>query len=185
VEIKANDLVILSPAAPLSWTAASLAGSAELSVEALRRRLSNQAGPELTACLFRFVEGTGKVLPLNLRFAQAEAPMEPSLQTASIKKDEQGEVLPAIPEAQDQVAVPAQPQPEKSHTPASPQLQPVPTDSNAFSPQNMVEPSPADDSKESRQERIEPATPAAKNDRTSLRVDPQRQVGQLLLSCGG
>lgn len=162
VEIKANDLVILSPAAPLSWTAASLAGSAELSVEALRRRLSNQAGPELTACLFRFVEGTGKVLPLNLRFAQAEAPMEPSLQTASIKKEEQGEVLPAIPEAQDQVAVPAQPQPEKSHTPASPQLQPVPTDSITFSAQNMVEPSPADGTKESRQARIEPATPAAK-----------------------
>jgi len=72
VEIHANDLVIISPATPSSWTASSLAGSAGLSVEALRRRLSNQVGSELKAGLFRFVEGTGKVLPLHLRFAPEE-----------------------------------------------------------------------------------------------------------------
>lgn len=94
MEINANDLVILSPAAPLSWSAASLAGSAELSVEALRRRLSNQAGPELKACLFRFVEGTGKALPLNLRFAQSETP---TVQTAQVQAAiEETKVLPAV-----------------------------------------------------------------------------------------
>jgi hypothetical protein len=73
VEIHANDLVIISPAMPSSWTSSSLAGSAGLSVEALRRRLSNQVGSELKASLFRFVEGSGRVLPLHLRFAPEES----------------------------------------------------------------------------------------------------------------
>ncbi len=91
VEIHANDLVIFSPAPPLSWTAASLAGSADLSVEALRRRLSNVAGLELKAALFRFVEGNGKALPLAMRFAQGE----PSTVETSAQVPTKPAVIPA------------------------------------------------------------------------------------------
>jgi len=91
VEIQSNDLVIFSPAPPLSWTSASLSGSADLSVEALRRRLSNAAGLELKAVLFRFVEGSGKALPLSMRFAQSES--------SAVESASQAPVMPVVPPA--------------------------------------------------------------------------------------
>ncbi len=90
-EIHANDLIIFTPAPPLTWTSGSFVGSAELSIEALRRRLSNGVGPELKAALFRFVEGNGKALPLNMRFAQSETTQPESSVQPTVK-------APAVPD---------------------------------------------------------------------------------------
>jgi len=126
-EIHANDLVIFTPAAPLSWTSASLNGSADLSVEALRRRLANGVGPELTAALFRFVEGNGKALPLNLRFAQSE--------TSTVEPTSQAPAQAPAVMAQN----PSEPAAESE--PAQAEVKPQPPEIAGMPEETVVEPS--------------------------------------------
>jgi hypothetical protein len=124
VEISANDVLILTPSAPLTWNATSLSGSAGLSVESLRRRLSNQAGPELKAAVFRFVEGTGKMLPVNMRFAQSEAPDEVSQPVAPVTPPATNvpPILAAVPVDQNVPHAHEKPEPIAAEVPSQPKV---------------------------------------------------------------
>lgn len=56
-----GDLLLFSHRPPSSWTADSLAGSPPLSLDQIRRRLFNQAGPDLLAALIRIQPGKGEI----------------------------------------------------------------------------------------------------------------------------
>lgn len=83
-QIQPGDLLLLSPSPPESWTPAALAGSPQLTLNQLRRRLLNQAGSELQAAVIQFQSGAGqihflkpKALPETPPTAGAGAPAAP------------------------------------------------------------------------------------------------------------
>lgn len=67
VELQPGSLLFFSANPPNSWTVQNLAGSPALSVDALRRRLLNQAGNTLQAAVFQFQPGKGQILRRRLR----------------------------------------------------------------------------------------------------------------------
>jgi hypothetical protein len=82
-----NDLIILSPQPPGTWTNTALQNAHKQGIESLRRRLISQAGNELNAILIQALRGTGK-----LRLMRPKPP-SPMVQPAS----DSG--LPATPPA--------------------------------------------------------------------------------------
>lgn len=65
-EIHEGDTVLFAALPSPSWSAESFAGSTKLSVEALSRRLYNQAGTDLRAAMVRFTSGRGVVMQNSL-----------------------------------------------------------------------------------------------------------------------
>ena len=57
-----DSLVLFSPDPPPAWNENSLANSGSLGLDALHRRLVNQAGSELRAATFRLAQGSGQLL---------------------------------------------------------------------------------------------------------------------------
>jgi hypothetical protein len=72
-----NDLIILSPKPPGTWTTAALQNAHKQGIESLRRRLISQGGNELNAVLIQALRGTGK-----LRLMRPKPP-SPMVQPAS------------------------------------------------------------------------------------------------------
>lgn len=66
-EIQPGDLLVLSPNPAATWTEKTLAGSPVLTLDALRRRLLNQVGPELRAAVIQLQSGKGVVHRLKPR----------------------------------------------------------------------------------------------------------------------
>lgn len=93
-ELAAGDLILFSANPPASWTAASLAGSTTLAADALRRRLFNQAGPDLQAVVFQFAEGNGRIEQKAFRPISA-VPSQPAVVQKKV------EPLPVTPAAGD------------------------------------------------------------------------------------
>lgn len=77
VQVKPGDVLVFSPEPPDVWTTSSLAGSAGLTLEHLRRRLLNGTGPNLQAVVVKFQTGNGEVHALRHRSTtpQSAAPM--------------------------------------------------------------------------------------------------------------
>lgn len=67
VALQAGCLLFFSANPPASWTVQNLAGSPALSIDALRRRLLNQAPGQLQAAVFQFQPGKGQILRRRLR----------------------------------------------------------------------------------------------------------------------
>ena len=87
-EVEPGDLAILCAMPPASWTPGTLMGSPALSVDGLRRRLTNNAGADLVAVVIRMTEGRGQVFRRRLAEtagaiaetppAEKNTPIEPS-----------------------------------------------------------------------------------------------------------
>ncbi|MCC6146947.1 MAG: hypothetical protein IT308_05205 [Anaerolineaceae bacterium] len=65
--LHAKDLLLLSPAPPENWNAATLTGSPQLTFEQLRRRLLSQSGENLQAVVVQFQAGKGAIHRLKPR----------------------------------------------------------------------------------------------------------------------
>ncbi|MDI9443273.1 MAG: hypothetical protein QM844_03805, partial [Planctomycetota bacterium] len=100
-KIEVGDLILLAHRPPESWKPEAFAGSPKLGLEALRRRLFNQAGSELQAVLVRVQPGKGEVTQASLpgrqwpeRETPVESTAEPSVPPAAPASE------PALPESQ-------------------------------------------------------------------------------------
>lgn len=67
-EINENDAILLAPQTNRAWSVEALSGGVFLSIDALARRLFNQAPPNLTGALIKLVAGNGQVSFQPLRF---------------------------------------------------------------------------------------------------------------------
>lgn len=110
--LEPGDLLVFSPAPPASWTPAALQGSPALTFDHLRRRLINQAGPNLQAGVIQFKTGVGEIHAMRLRPVarpvvvesqpQPSVPVEARMQTPASESPEQSEEpisAPAVPSA--------------------------------------------------------------------------------------
>ncbi|HZU87099.1 MAG TPA: hypothetical protein VFF78_06425 [Anaerolineaceae bacterium] len=66
-EIHSTDNLAMCIQPPASWSVEALANSQQISLDALRRRLLNQAGADLSAVVLRFQTGKGQIHRLRLR----------------------------------------------------------------------------------------------------------------------
>jgi hypothetical protein len=73
-----DSLVLFAPDPPPAWNENSLANSGSLGLDALHRRLINQAGSELRAATFRLAEGTGQLLWRKLASSAPAQIIEPA-----------------------------------------------------------------------------------------------------------
>lgn len=72
-----DGLVLFAPDPPPVWSQNSLANSGSLGLDALHRRLVNQAGSELRAATFKLAEGSGLILWRKLAPAASSSRVEP------------------------------------------------------------------------------------------------------------
>lgn len=80
-ELRSDDLIILCPEPPSAWSDQILAGASTLNLEALRRRLLNQAGSNMQAQVIRFIEGKGQVFRRKLIESKPVQPVEKAVST--------------------------------------------------------------------------------------------------------
>ncbi len=73
--IQTGEVLVFCPEPPAAWTPAALAGSPDLTMEHLRRRLLNGIGPNLQAVVLKFQTGSGEGNALRHRSANPAAPM--------------------------------------------------------------------------------------------------------------
>lgn len=144
VEAKVGDVFVMAPKPPTVWTLETLAGSNLVTLEHLRKRLLNQADPDLQAVVVKFQAGPGQVHVLRPRTAQppvtplpAQAPPQsqapqPAAVPAEKETPSAGQPAPAEPAvrppdqatAMDEPAVPAaEISPGTSPTPEPPLVQ--------------------------------------------------------------
>lgn len=111
-EIASGDLLIFTPELPSTWSAAALTGSCEIPLEAFRRRLLNQAPPELRAGLIRVQDGNGLIHRSRLPgSAGAPVPSTPAASVQPVRPDLPQPPLPppSIPAAPAQASAAASP----------------------------------------------------------------------------
>lgn len=65
--IQENDLLLLAPVVPSTWTADAFAGGNSLTIEGLSRRLFNQSGTDLRALVMKFLPGKGALVTRALK----------------------------------------------------------------------------------------------------------------------
>lgn len=84
--LQAGDVLLMCARPPQSWNAANLAGSAQLTLEHLRRRLLVQAEADVFALVFKFQPGKGTLHPLRLTRTHAVAvtPRQPPPQASPV-----------------------------------------------------------------------------------------------------
>ncbi len=111
VEVSSGDVFVMAPYPSEAWTADALAGSSQLTLEHLRKRLLNQANPDLQAVVVKFQPGPGQVHLLRPRGAAAQAPASaaavapevaapaPAVEVPPTPLPASPEVPPAVPEA--------------------------------------------------------------------------------------
>ncbi len=73
LEVTTGDVFVMAPYPSEAWTREALTGSNQLTLEHLRKRLLNQANPELQAVVVKFQPGPGQVHLLRPRGAQTQA----------------------------------------------------------------------------------------------------------------
>ena len=94
VEAKAGDVYVMAPKPPEAWTMETLAGSSLITLEHLRKRLLNQADPDLEAVVVKFQSGPGLVHVLRPRTAQVQ-PVAPAAQPLAPAPQPAGPVPPS------------------------------------------------------------------------------------------
>jgi hypothetical protein len=118
VEAKAGDVYIMASKPPEAWTLETLSGSNLLTLEHLRKRLLNQADPDLEAVVVKFRTGDGQVHVMRPRLAQPAAPAPPPETPAPLPLP----VTPLPPSAAPSAAAATAPQAE---TPPAPPAAPL------------------------------------------------------------
>lgn len=99
--LQPGDVLLISANPPAGWDAATLAGSAQLTLEHLRRRLLAQSEAQTSELVFKFQSGKGQLHPLRLRPSAPPAAAEGAAQGA------QPVPTPAAPPAAPAVELPA------------------------------------------------------------------------------
>ncbi len=69
-EVSENSAILFAPQPNHAWTIEALRGGEVLSIEALTRRIFNQAPPNLTGGLIRLTPGNGQIFYQTLRYAE-------------------------------------------------------------------------------------------------------------------
>jgi len=113
--IQENDLLLLAPVVPATWTAEAFAGGNSLSIEGLSRLLFNRTEENLRALVMKFVPGKGALvtralkrdmsatrLPDSAYFTAAKEPAEPEPAQA------QEEIAPVAVEEFHEISEPIQ-----------------------------------------------------------------------------
>ena len=77
-ELADNDTILIAPVASRTWNIESLRGSNQLSIDALSRRLFNQAPANLKGALIRLTQGTGQISYLSFRSPDANPQTTPA-----------------------------------------------------------------------------------------------------------
>ncbi len=109
--INAGDLVLLSAHPPVNWSESTLAGSTQLSLDNLRRRLLTQAGEDVSFLLLRPKTGSGEInfSPLRSAAARPAVPSAESVQQTQVAAHETNQT-PEVPSLTDsQEAKPSAP----------------------------------------------------------------------------
>lgn len=105
-ELEPGDLLVFCANPPASWTEDALQGSPALTFDHLRRRLLNQAGPNLRAGVVQFKAGNGQIHTLRLRpvsrpvVVETPAPLEtrqPTVPESAAPAVPQGPVVTTPP----------------------------------------------------------------------------------------
>ncbi|HTX79768.1 MAG TPA: hypothetical protein VMC62_08870 [Longilinea sp.] len=111
-EMQAGEVLVLCPNPPQTWTEANLANSPQLSLDALRRRLLNQAGPDLQVEIIRFVPGKGQILRSRLVEAAPQAAQPSITNTSATPVIPAVDVTPKAPVVEAETSRPTEPEPE-------------------------------------------------------------------------
>ena len=83
-KIESGDRVVLCAKPPEAWTASSLsAGGAQSGLSQLRRRLLNQAGPNIKAVVLQFKSGKGVIHLLRINTAASQPAGDEAVEAAS------------------------------------------------------------------------------------------------------
>lgn len=78
--VEAGDVLLLTAEPPASWTAKTLAGSSQIGLEHLRRRLLSQAGDDMNAAALKFQPGKGQIIRYRVGAERAPLPGTPAEQ---------------------------------------------------------------------------------------------------------
>jgi hypothetical protein len=114
-EIEPGDLLLFTPEPSPAWTLAGLAGSPQISLDALHRRLLNQAPIHLKAGMVQLLEGKDQVRRGQFPAAGTARPPAAPLTPVSESETLQPPALPGSGRAEDpQAFQPAPPTPEKA-----------------------------------------------------------------------
>ncbi len=142
-QIQAGDLLLFSPNPPENWNETALAGSPQLTLNQLRRRLLNQAGSELQAAVTQFQTGPGQIHLLKPK-ALPETPAA---------------VEPGAPVAEADSALPPPPNPGESAKNEAPIAARRNGRWGPVSPARAGETRPADEPEESQPGEVPPLLP--------------------------
>ena len=162
VQVHPGDVLVFSPDPPAAWNPSTLAGSAGLTLEHLRRRLLNGIGPNLQAVVLKFQSGNGEVHALRHR--STTPPTTPPMARPPTS-DADNPDAPASYLSESPVYPPSESQPA-----AAPTVRPVPTRPPLPRPEEKISsPPPAPVSRSRRETAAVPllATPEPEA------VDPQ------------
>jgi hypothetical protein len=114
-EIEPGDLLLFTPEPSPAWTPAGLAGSPQINLDALHRRLLNQAPPNLKAGIVQLLEGKDQVRRSQFPSASTARPPAAPLTPVSEPEPLQPPVMPGSGRAEDpQAFQPAPTAPEKT-----------------------------------------------------------------------
>jgi hypothetical protein len=109
-QVKAGDALLLCAEPPMHWNPRSLVGTPQLNLESLRRRLLNQAAPELMAAVVRFQEGKGLLHRLRVRTTATPAEVVSGAPRATtVSAVSQGvpvDAQPAVPQGEPESITP-------------------------------------------------------------------------------
>lgn len=157
-QVQNGDALVLCAKPPQSWTVKALTGGTQLTLESLRRRLLNQAGPNLMAVVVRFQTGKGQLHRLRVRSGTP---------------------------AGEKVASTPRPQPEQESTAPTPRSTvavesiPLPAVEELLTPKPVVlEPAPVKEAQEPPPEEEEgaPSEPTTVADRRPIPPAPRQPV---------
>ena len=96
-EVQSGDILLFCEQPPASWTVSNLAGSCNLSMPQVKRRLLNQVTGSLETLLIKFTDGRGQVEAGDW----AESPALSPAEAGSPQSAWPEETLPELPEIQD------------------------------------------------------------------------------------
>ncbi len=106
VDMVAGGLVLLSPAPPPTWTAATLREGHKMRIERLHQMLIDKAGPDLTAVVLKVQPGAGE---LSLLQPSSARPRRPA--AVDRPPPAAAEKAPPVLTAPSNLATPAEPEP--------------------------------------------------------------------------
>ncbi len=123
--IQENDLLLLAPVVPATWTTDAFAGGNSLTIQGLSRRLFNQSGADLRALVMKFLPGKGALVTSALK-RDVSATRLPDTAYFTATPHEEDEPVTPQPLAQSVPILPVDsPEPEFGEPPVEPISEPA------------------------------------------------------------